>query len=98
MMKEAVLQEKVFNYYKKKDKNIFSEVPFMSRIIDLVILEDEEITSYELKIKKGIPDCSLFFLFYLYTIFKNLYHKRIVFFKIFRSVRNRFKSSVYFSS
>jgi hypothetical protein len=52
MMKEAVLHEKVFSYYKKKDKNIFSEVPFMSRIIDLVILEDEEITSYELKIKK----------------------------------------------
>jgi hypothetical protein len=51
-MNEAVLHEKVLNYYKKKKKNIFSEVPFMSRIIDLVVLEGEEITSYELKIRK----------------------------------------------
>lgn len=51
-MNEALLQEKVLNYYKNKRKNIFSEVPFMSRVIDLVIMEDEEITSYELKIKK----------------------------------------------
>jgi hypothetical protein len=51
-MKESVLHEKVFNYYKSKNKKIFSEVHLMSRIIDLVILEDEEIVSYELKIKK----------------------------------------------
>lgn len=52
-MNEALLHEKVFDYYKKQKKTIFSEVPFMSRIIDLVILEEEEdITSYELKIKK----------------------------------------------
>jgi hypothetical protein len=52
MMNEALLHQKVLNYFKKKDKNIFSEVPFMSRIIDLVILEEEEITSYELKVRK----------------------------------------------
>jgi hypothetical protein len=51
-MTEALLHQKVFNYFKSKKKNIFSEIPFMSRIIDLVILEDDEITSYELKIKK----------------------------------------------
>ena len=51
-MNELVLHEKVLNYYRKKKKNIFSEVPFMSRIIDLVVLEGEEITSYELKIRK----------------------------------------------
>lgn len=52
MMNEALLHQKVLNYFKENDKNIFSEVPFMSRIIDLVILEDEEITSYELKVRK----------------------------------------------
>lgn len=51
-MKEALLQEKVLRYYRNKRKNIFPEVPFMSRVIDLVIIEEEEITSYELKIKK----------------------------------------------
>ena len=51
-MNELVLHEKVLNYYRKKKKDIFSEVPFMSRIIDLVVLEGEEITSYELKIRK----------------------------------------------
>jgi hypothetical protein len=51
-MNESVLHEKVLNYYRKKKKNIFSEVPFMSRIIDLVVIEGEEITSYELKIRK----------------------------------------------
>ncbi|NIM15151.1 MAG: hypothetical protein GTO45_24570 [Candidatus Aminicenantes bacterium] len=52
MMSEALLHQKVLNYYKERDKSIFSEVPFMSRIIDLVILEGEEITSYELKVRK----------------------------------------------
>ncbi|MCU0290249.1 MAG: hypothetical protein MUF15_28170 [Acidobacteria bacterium] len=51
-MNEALLQEKVLGYYRNKRKAIFSEVPFMSRVIDLVIIEDEEITSFELKIKK----------------------------------------------
>jgi hypothetical protein len=49
---EAVLHKKVFHYYRNKKKKIFSEVPFMSRIIDLVVLDNEEITSYELKITK----------------------------------------------
>lgn len=44
-MNESVLHEKVLNYYRKKKKNIFSEIPFMSRIIDLVVLEGEELTS-----------------------------------------------------
>ncbi len=51
-MNEALLHERVFDYYMQQKKTIFSEVPFMSRIIDLVILEEEDITSYELKIKK----------------------------------------------
>ena len=51
-MTETVLHEKVLTYYRNRKKDIFSEIPFMSRIIDLVILEGEEITSFELKINK----------------------------------------------
>lgn len=51
-MNEALLHQRVLNFYRDQNKNIYSEVPFMSRVIDLVLIEDEEITSYELKIKK----------------------------------------------
>lgn len=51
-MNEALLHKKVLKYYKDQNKNIFSEVPFMSRVIDLVVLEDKEIISFELKMRK----------------------------------------------
>lgn len=51
-MNEAILHERVLNYFRGKQKQIFSEVPFMSRKIDLVLLEKDSITTYELKIKK----------------------------------------------
>lgn len=51
-LKESVLQEKVLAYYQKRNKKIFSEIPFMSRVIDLLVIEKKAITSYELKIDK----------------------------------------------
>jgi len=50
-MNENQLNKNVFNYYSKLDKKIYSEIPFMSRVIDLVLIENDTIITFELKMK-----------------------------------------------
>lgn len=50
-MKESNLNKDLFNYFISNRHNIYSEVPFMSRTIDLVRFEDKKVVTYELKIK-----------------------------------------------
>lgn len=49
-MKEKELQENVFHFFRLEKKKVFLEIPFMSRIIDLVLLENESIVTIEFKI------------------------------------------------
>ena len=51
-MTEAFLQDRVLNYFKELKLDAFSEVPLMSRVIDVVVLKDDTVITYELKIKK----------------------------------------------
>ncbi|MFC2142731.1 hypothetical protein ACFLR7_07345 [Acidobacteriota bacterium] len=48
-MKEKELQDSVFKYLRKNNKKVFVEIPFMSRIIDLVLIDSDSITAIELK-------------------------------------------------
>ena len=50
-MTEDKLNRTLVEYFKEKDKNVFAEIPFLSRRIDIVVLNGEEIYSYELKLK-----------------------------------------------
>lgn len=50
-MNEKELQRNVFSFFQLNKKKAFLEIPFMSRIIDLVLLENEYIVTIEFKIK-----------------------------------------------
>lgn len=50
-MKEDKLNYKIRNFLYAPDKLIISEVPFLSRTIDIVALENNKIYTIELKIK-----------------------------------------------
>lgn len=48
-MQEKILNKRIYQHYRRNDCTVFSEVPFMSRIIDIVLL-DKDIITFELKI------------------------------------------------
>lgn len=50
-MKEAVLQKEFVSYFERNQEEVFMEVPFMSRVIDVVTIKDDKVITYELKIK-----------------------------------------------
>lgn len=56
-MTEFEMLEKICLYLLKTNKTHYKEIPFMSRIIDLVMIDKKATTTYELKLKnwqKGI--------------------------------------------
>ena len=50
-MTEKKLNRKIFHYLKNTEANVFTEIPFLSRIIDIVVLKEDGIYSYELKLQ-----------------------------------------------
>ena len=56
-MTEIEMLEKMCLFLMKTNKTHYKEIPFMSRIIDLVMIDNKATTTYELKLKnwqKGI--------------------------------------------
>lgn len=51
MMTERNLNESIYTYFKKRENEVYSEIPFLSRIIDLIVVKNDEVFSYELKLK-----------------------------------------------
>lgn len=50
-MTERNLNKNILSYLKDKETYVYSEIPFLSRIIDIIVLKDNCIYSYELKLK-----------------------------------------------
>ena len=50
-MTERDLNKNILSYLKDKETYVYSEIPFLSRIIDIIVLKDNCIYSYELKLK-----------------------------------------------
>lgn len=50
-MTEKNLNNAILSYLRSKETCVFSEIPFLSRIIDIIVIKDNCIYSYELKLK-----------------------------------------------